>query len=86
MKNEEKDLKKILLEQIEKQYELNKQQTEAMCNIMNSIKTIFQCLIRGITLVAIITVASYFFSPQDFTWNIEDAENTTTTTIRGGAE
>ena len=83
---EEKDLKKILLEQIDKEYELNKNLTNAICNVTNSIKTIFQFLIGGFVLIALVTVVSYFFSPQDYTWNIEGTGNTSTTTMEGSGK
>ena len=69
------DKEEILYEQLQKQYDINLKQTEALCNVVTSLKSVFKYLIIGFTIVAVVIGISYFWSPQDFTWNINGNNN-----------
>ena len=78
------DKEEILYEQLQKQYDINLKQTEALCNVMNSIKSIFKYLIVGSVIVAIVISISYFWSPQDLTWSINGDKNVSDSYVEGG--
>ena len=78
------DKEEILYEQLQKQYDINLKQTEALCNVMNSIKSIFKYLIVGSVIVAIVISISYFWSPQDLTWSINGDKNVSDSLVEGG--
>ena len=78
------DKEEILYEQLQKQYDINLKQTEALCNVMNSIKSIFKYLIVGAVLVSIVISISYFWSPQDLTWSINGDKNVSDSCVEGG--
>ena len=72
----DKTKEEILYEQLNKQYELNKAQTNAICNVMNSIKSIFKYLIFGFVAVGIVVTISYFWSPDSYSIKVDGNENT----------
>ena len=78
------DKEEILYEQLQKQYDINLKQTEALCNVMNSIKSIFKYLIVGSVIVAIVISISYFWSHQDLTWSINGDKNVSDSYVEGG--
>ena len=78
------DKEEILYNQLQKQYDINLKQTEALCNVMNSIKSIFKYLIFGAVLVSIVISISYFWSPQDLTWSINGDKNVSDSYVEGG--
>ena len=80
------DKEEILYEQLQKQYDINLKQTEALCNVMNSIKSIFKYLIVGAVIVSIVISISYFWSPQDFTWNINGDKNVSDSCVEKGGD
>lgn len=77
----DKNKEELLYEQLEKQYELNKKQTESLCNVMNSIKSIFKYMIIGFTVILTTIIISYFWSPQDYTYNVNGNQNATAETM-----
>ena len=71
------DKEEILYEQLQKQYDINLKQTEALCNVMNSIKSIFKYLIIGSVIVAIVISISYFWSPDSYSIKVDRDKNKT---------
>ena len=71
------DKEEILYEQLQKQYDINLKQTEALCNVMNSIKSIFKYLIVGSVIVAIVIAISYFWSPDSYSIKVDGDNNKT---------
>ena len=71
------DKEEILYEQLQKQYDINLKQTEALCNVMNSIKSIFKYLIVGAVVVSIVISISYFWSPDSYSIKVDGDNNKT---------
>ena len=69
------DKEEILYEQLQKQYDINLKQTEALCNVMNSIKSIFKYLIVGAVVVSIVISISYFWSPDSYSIKVDGDNN-----------
>ena len=65
----------VLYEQLQKQYDINLKQTEALCNVMNSIKSIFKYFIVGFTIVAVVFGISYFWSPDSYSVKVDGDNN-----------
>ena len=80
------DKEEILYDQLQKQYDINLKQTEALCNVMNSIKSIFKYLIVGSVIVAIVISISYFFCFFYLTWSINGDKNVSDSCVEKGGD
>ena len=73
---EEKNTINILLDQLEKQHKLTSVLTNGLVKVSIGI-------LISVVIIAVFTVTSYFWCPQDWTSQVSGDNNTTTQTIGG---
>ena len=69
------DKEEILYEQLQKQYDITLKQTDALCNVVTSLKSVFKYLIVGGVIVAIVIAISYFWSPDSYSVKVNGDNN-----------